>query len=186
MRAGSSVATTMGFTALDGLPMGTRCGSLDPGVMLYLMDELGMDARGDRDAALPAIRPARRVGHLERHAHAGSERTIRAREGRDRSVRLPDRARARLARGGAGRPRRDRLHRRHRREQRGDLRARVCADASWLGVELDRGGQCQRAGRGISASASRVAAWVIPTNEELMIARHTWRTLALQCGRSRP
>ncbi len=45
MRAGRSVATTMGFTALEGLPMGTRTGSLDPGVVLYLMDELGMDAR---------------------------------------------------------------------------------------------------------------------------------------------
>ena len=43
--AGSSVASTMGFTAVDGLPMGTRCGSLDPGVILYLMDELRMDAR---------------------------------------------------------------------------------------------------------------------------------------------
>jgi acetate kinase len=45
MRAGKSVATTMGFTAVDGLPMGTRCGAIDPGVMLYLMDELKMDAR---------------------------------------------------------------------------------------------------------------------------------------------
>ena len=43
--AGRSVASTMGFTAVDGLPMGTRCGNLDPGVMLYLMDELGMDTR---------------------------------------------------------------------------------------------------------------------------------------------
>jgi acetate kinase len=42
---GRSVASTMGFTAVDGLPMGTRCGSIDPGVILYLMDELGMDAR---------------------------------------------------------------------------------------------------------------------------------------------
>src|SRR5215468_8308085 len=47
--AGRSVATTMGFTAVDGLPMGTRCGSLDPGVVLYLMDELGMDARAIED-----------------------------------------------------------------------------------------------------------------------------------------
>ncbi len=45
MSAGRSVATTMGFTALDGLLMGTRCGSLDPGVVLYLMDQRGMDAR---------------------------------------------------------------------------------------------------------------------------------------------
>src|SRR4029434_4435666 len=45
MRAGRSVASTMGFTAVDGLPMGTRCGSIDPGVILYLMDQRGMDAR---------------------------------------------------------------------------------------------------------------------------------------------
>ena len=45
MTNGRSVASTMGFTAADGLPMGTRCGSLDPGVVLYLMDELKMDAR---------------------------------------------------------------------------------------------------------------------------------------------
>src|SRR6187549_3955345 len=45
MAGGKSVASTMGFTAVDGLPMGTRCGNLDPGVLLYLMDELGMDAR---------------------------------------------------------------------------------------------------------------------------------------------
>src|SRR6202008_3023720 len=45
IKAGRSVASTMGFTAVEGLPMGTRCGALDPGVMLYLMDELKMDAR---------------------------------------------------------------------------------------------------------------------------------------------
>lgn len=45
MAAGRSVASTMGFTAVDGLPMGTRCGSIDPGILLYCLDELGMDAR---------------------------------------------------------------------------------------------------------------------------------------------
>ena len=49
LRNGRSVATTMGFTAVDGLMMGTRCGSIDPGVLLYLMDELGMDARAIED-----------------------------------------------------------------------------------------------------------------------------------------
>ena len=48
LKAGASVASTMGFTAVDGLPMGTRCGSIDPGVILYLMDERGMDARASR------------------------------------------------------------------------------------------------------------------------------------------
>ena len=48
LQAGRSVASTMGFTAVDGLPMGTRCGAIDPGVILYLMDERGMDARASR------------------------------------------------------------------------------------------------------------------------------------------
>ena len=60
-RAGRSVATTMGFTAVDGLPMGTRCGALDPGVMLYLMDEHGMDARAIENADLQAVGAARRL-----------------------------------------------------------------------------------------------------------------------------
>ena len=54
MQDGRSVASTMGFTALDGMPMGTRCGQLDPGVLLYLMSEKGMDA----SAISPPIRPA--------------------------------------------------------------------------------------------------------------------------------
>jgi acetate kinase len=70
LESGKSVATTMGFTALDGLPMGTRCGTLDPGVILFLLDEHKMDAR-DRAAALPRVRPARGIGDRERHADIG-------------------------------------------------------------------------------------------------------------------
>jgi hypothetical protein len=114
--AGQSVASTMGFTAVDGLPMGTRCGSLDPGVVLWLMDEMKMDARAIEKLVYQQSGPARRVGRVERHAHARGERRAR-REGGDRPVRLPDRPRARLARRGARRPRRDRVHGGHRREQ---------------------------------------------------------------------
>jgi acetate kinase len=56
------------------------------------------------------------------------------------------------------------------------LRARVCADAAWLGVELDPAAN-EGNGPRLSTAGSRVAAWVVPTNEELMIARHTWRVL---------
>ena len=101
MDGGRSVASTMGFTAVDGLPMGTRCGSLDPGVILYLMDELRHGRARDREADLPAVGTARRVGHLERHAHAAGERRSAARKLADRSVRLPHRARAGLAGRGA-------------------------------------------------------------------------------------
>ena len=59
------------------------------------------------------------------------------------------------------------------------LRERVCRDARWLGVELDADANPRGAGR-ISTAASRVSAWVIPTNEELMIARHTRNTLGMQ------
>ena len=116
---GRSVASTMGFTAVDGLMMGTRCGALDPGVLLYLMQERGLDARGHRGPDLPPVRPARRVRHLLRHAHPAPVQSARGGRG-DRPVRLPHRARDRLARGRPGRPRRPRLHRRHRRARRGD------------------------------------------------------------------
>ena len=79
---GQSIASTMGFTAVDGLPMGTRCGTLDPGVILYLMDELRHGCARDREPDLQAVRPARRVGHFERHARRCSRATIRARASR--------------------------------------------------------------------------------------------------------
>ena len=85
MAGGRSVASTMGFTAVDGLPMGTRCGSLDPGVVLYLMDELEMDARAIEKLIYQQSGPARRVGHFERHAHARRRATIRARRRRSTS-----------------------------------------------------------------------------------------------------
>ena len=73
--AGKSVASTMGFTAVDGLPMGTRCGALDPGVMLYLIDELKMDARAIEKLHLPAVGAARRFRRLQRHAGAAAPAT---------------------------------------------------------------------------------------------------------------
>ena len=124
-QAGSSVASTMGFTAVDGLPMGTRCGNLDPG-RDPLPDGRAEDGRArHREADLPAVGPARRVGHLQRHAHAARRATSRDAKAGDRPLRLPHRPRAGLARRGARRARRDRVHRRHRREQ-----PRACASAS--------------------------------------------------------
>ena len=67
---GQSVASTMGFTAVDGLMMGTRCGALDPGVLLYLMQQHRMDAACDRGSDLPEVGTARCLRHLLRHAHA--------------------------------------------------------------------------------------------------------------------
>ena len=121
---GRSVASTMGFTAADGLPMGTRCGNLDPGVILYLMDELKMDARAIEKLIY------QQSGLLGMSGISSDMRTLEASdgaggEGRDRRLHLPDRPRAGLARRGARRPRRDRVHRRHRREQPIAARARL-------------------------------------------------------------
>ena len=146
--------------------MGTRCGSIDPGVILYLMDQRGMDARAVENSSTSSRGCSASRG-LERHAHAAQERRA-AREAGGGPLRLPHRARARLAAaalggvdalvftGGIG-------------ENAAEIRARVCRDAVWLGLELDAGND--RGGPRISAAGSRVAAWVI--REELVIATQT-------------
>ena len=105
-------------------PMGTRCGSLDPGVVLYLMDELEMDARAIEKLIY------QQSGLLGVSGISSDMRTLEAsaepaREGGDRPLRLPDRPRARLARRRARRARRDRVHGGHRREQPVAARARL-------------------------------------------------------------
>jgi len=171
---GRSVASTMGFTAVDGLPMGTRCGSLDPGVLLYLMDEMKMDARAieklvyQQSGLLGMSGISSDMRTLEASSAPGAKAAIDVfiyRIGRE----LGSLAAALggldaiVFTGGIG-------------ENSRTLRARVCRDAAWLGVDLDA---TANAGNGprISTSGSRVSAWAIPTNEELMIARHTRRQL---------
>ena len=167
-----SVATTMGFSSLDGLPMGTRCGSLDPGVILLLLDHLHMDAR-----AIEALL-YKESGLLGVSGISSDMRTLltssnpRAGEAVDLYVYRIGRELGSLAAAlggldalvftaGIG-------------ENSAEIRARVCRSAAWLGVELDESAN-QGGGPRISPGDSRVAAWVIPTNEELMIARHTDR-----------
>jgi acetate kinase len=174
MEAGRSVASTMGFTAVDGLPMGTRCGALDPGVILYLMDERKLDARAverliyhesgllgvsglssDMRALLASADPRAQVAidlyvyriRRELGSLAG------ALGGLD----------ALVFTAGIG-------------ENAAGIRERVCREAGWLGLTLDAAANA-RGGPRISTPESRVSAWVIPTDEELMIARHTWRVL---------
>jgi acetate kinase len=175
MADGRSVASTMGFTAADGLPMGTRCGNLDPGVMLYLMDELKMDARAlekliyQQSGLLGVSGISSDMRTLEASREPGARAAIDLyayRIGRE----LGSLAAALggldaiVFTAGIG-------------ENSRALRARVCGDAAWLGVALDAAANAVNAPR-ISAAGSRVSAWVIPTNEELMIARHTRRVLA--------
>jgi acetate kinase len=177
MTASRAVATTMGFTAVDGLPMGTRCGSIDPGVFLYLMDERGMDARAIETLIY------NRSGLFGVSGISSDMRTLlassdpRAKLAIDLYVYRIRRELGSLAAAldgldaivftaGIG-------------ENSPVIRARVCREAAWLGVELDANAN-DRGGPSISQPGSRVSAWVIPTNEELMIARHTRRVLEAQ------
>ena len=170
---GQSMASTMGFTAMDGLPMGTRCGNLDPGVVLYLVDELKMDARAIEKLFY------QQSGLLGVSGISSDMRTLlasdepRAKFAVDLFVYRIGRELGSLAgalggldaivfTGGIG-------------EHAVAIRERVCHAAAWLGVELDSTANAAGDSR-ISTAASRITAWVIPTNEELMIARHT-RTL---------
>jgi acetate kinase len=174
MHAGRSVDSTMSFTALDGLPMGTRCGALDPGVLLHLIRAYGMDAdvieamlyhdcglkgvsgisndmrdllASDAPHAAQAIELF--VWHISRALGALSA-TL---GGLD----------ALVFTAGIG-------------ERSPEIRKRVCARAGWLGVALDDAAN-QAGGPRISSAASKVAVFAIPTDEELMIARHTLAVL---------
>jgi acetate kinase len=174
MKDGQSVTSTMSFTAVDGLPMGTRCGTLDPGVLLYLMDRHNLDAR-----ALEKLL-YQESGLLGVSGISSDMRTLltspdpRAAEAVDLFVYCIGRELGSLAgalggldalvfTGGIG-------------ENAATIRARVCRDAAWLGLELDAAANDAHGPR-ISRAESRVSAWVIPTNEELMIAQHTRRLL---------
>jgi acetate kinase len=170
MERGRSVATTMGFSALDGLVMGTRPGTLDPGVLLYLMAQRGMDAR-----ALETLL-YNRSGLLGVSGVSSDMRELlasqdpRAREAVDLFVYRIARELGSLAAAlggldalvftaGIG-------------EHASEIRARVCRDARWLGVRLDEAAN-RAGGPRISSADAAVSAWVIPTDENLMIARHT-------------
>ncbi len=175
VEAGRSVATTMGFTPADGLPMGTRCGALDPGVILYLIDERKMNARAIERLLY------NESGLLGVSGISGDMRALLASDAASAKLAVDlyvYRIRRELGSlaaalggldaivftGGVG-------------ENAVAIRERVCRDAAWLGVELDA---TTNAGGGprISVGWSRVSAWVVPANEELMIARHTQRVLA--------
>jgi acetate kinase len=171
---GRSISSTMGFTAVEGLPMGTRCGAMDPGVILFLMDQRGMNAR-DIEKLIYT-----QSGLLGVSGISSDMRTLLS----------SDDAKAKLAI--------DLYIYRIRRElgaltaslggldaivftagigeNSAAIRSRVCRDAAWIGVELDETGNTAGGPR-ISTEKSHVAAWVIPTNEELMIARHSLNML---------
>ncbi len=119
--AGKSVESTMGFTALDGLPMGTRPGQLDPGIVLYLMSEKGMSAK-EIEHFLYNECGLKGLSGISNDVEGLAREPGPARQARARLFRLPDFALCRDAGGGDGRDRRVRLHRRHRRERAGHPR----------------------------------------------------------------
>ncbi len=173
---GRSVATTMGFTAADGLMMGTRTGSIDPGVLVYLMDEYEMDARGIEDLIY------RRSGLLVVSGISSDMRTLRGSDAPEakeaialfvyRIVREIGSLAAALGgvdaivfTAGIG-------------ENDAATRAEVAAGCRWLGLELDPGRNAGGETR-ISTDGAAVSAWVVPTDEERMIAAHTREVLAM-------
>jgi len=179
MASGRSVATTMSFTALDGLVMGTRCGAIDPGVLLFLMESRGLDA-----AALSKLL-YEESGLLGVSGVSSDMRVLlespkpEASEAVDLFVYRMGRELGSMAAalggldalvftGGIG-------------ENAASIRARVCRDAAWLGLELDEQANAAGGPR-ISREGRPASAWVVRTNEELMIARHTKGVLASQTG----
>lgn len=175
MLAGRSVATTMSFSPLDGLPMGTRCGRLDAAAVLYLQQQLGMaperiaqllyresgllglsglssDLRLLQKSSAPGAREA--IEYFVEHVQAEVAGMTAALHGID----------ALVFTGGIG-------------ENARAVREHVVRGLAWLGLKLDARAHAAKAER-ISSADSAVAVWVLHTDEESVIARHTARVLA--------
>ncbi len=175
LQNGRSIATTMGFSPLDGLVMGTRCGSIDPGVLLYLMERHSMgvnelqqllyfqsgllgvsgvsnDMRALLDSDDPHAKQAIALFVYRIGREIGS--LAAALGGVD----------ALVFTGGIG-------------EHSAPVRAQVCHQAAWLGLDLDEKANLAAATR-ISMPDSKLSAWVVPTDENLMIARHTVKLIS--------
>ena len=174
IKGGRSVDSTMGFTALDGLPMGTRCGALDPGVVLHLIRAHGMDADAIErllyhDCGLKGVSGVSndmRALLASEDPHAAQAVALFVyRIGRELGALT-------AALGGLD----GLVFTAGIGERSPEIRAQVCRRAAWLGVALDPAAN-STGGPRISAAGSGVAAYAIPTDEELMIARHTLAVL---------
>lgn len=174
MENGTSRDSSMGFSALDGIPMATRCGALDPGVILYLFDTEGRDAKevenllyrqcgllgvsgisaDSRELLASALPEARQALDLFTFRIAGELSRIAATLGGLDGI---------VFTAGIG-------------ENQPWIRAEVCRRLMWLGIEIDPSANEKNAAV-ISSSASRVSVFVIPTDEEQVIARETLQAL---------
>jgi len=177
LKEGMSVDNSLGFTALDGLCMGTRPGAVDPGVVLYLFQGLGLSAKevetilykksgllgisgisNDMRDLLDGTQPEARlaVDYFVYRAAKEIGALVAVLGGIDGLVFT----------AGIG-------------ENSAEIRRRICESCTWLGLELDAEANTNRGPR-ISTSQSKVSTWVIPTNEEIMIARHTGDLLGIR------
>jgi acetate kinase len=171
-----SVATTMGFTALDGLPMSRRCGNLDPGVVLYLMQEKGMTAAEVSDLlydesglfGVSGVSDDMQTLLASKDPHAADAVALFVyRIGRELGslAAALGGLDALVFTAGIG-------------EHAPEIRRRVCEQALWIGVHIDEAANAAGGPR-ITLNGSKATAWVLPTDEDLMIARHAWAVLNL-------
>jgi acetate kinase len=174
LQNGCSIATTMGFSPLDGLVMGTRCGNIDPGVLLYLIDRHNMDARALEQLLY------HQSGLLGVSGISNDMRTLlasddpRAQQAIELFVYRAGREIGSLAAalggldalvftGGIG-------------EHSAEIRAKICHQAAWLGLKLDDSAN-EATATCVSTQNSKLSVWIVPTDENLMIARHTLRQI---------
>ena len=169
---GRSIDSTLGFTALDGLPMGTRCGQIDPGVILYLIAQKGMTVEEVQDLLYREMRPEGSFRRQQRCPRRCNRVPIRARLSRwtissTASDCTPECWRPPLAGStllcsppGSART-------------AAELRARIAEKLGWLGAALDPAANVARQPADLDAPKAASRSMSIPTDEELMIARHT-------------
>ncbi len=177
MRNRKSVDSTLGFTALDGLCMGTRPGSIDPGAVLYLFQNLGYSAKEVESILY------KKSGLLGISGISNDMRDLIERDEPDACLAVDyfvyraaqeigalaaslGGVEAIVFTAGIG-------------ENSPEIRKSICEKSAWVGIDIDDNANVKRGPR-ISNSTSRVSVWVIPTNEELMIARHTASLLGLR------
>ena len=170
VKGGRSVASTMSFSPLDGLPMGTRCGQLDPAVVLYLLDHEGMSSKeiGDmlyKKSGLKGLSGlSGDMRELEDASTPEAEQALdyyvsRIRQEVGGLAAAMSGLDAMVFCGGIG-------------ENSACIRRRVCEDLHWIGIDVDEA-RNKRAETLISAAGSRAKVFVIKTGEEAMIAKHT-------------
>ena len=158
---GNSIDTSMGFTPLEGLVMGTRSGDVDPAILDYVASKEGLSLAEERE-------------HEDRRARLAIDIfCYRVRKYIGAYLAAMNGAEALIFAGGIG-------------ENSSAVRERICRGLEWMGIELDpsRNGETVggREGR-IDKDGSRLAVWVIPTDEELLIARDTVRVVTKMTSR---